>query len=148
VTSKAYQRKGAPLRPLTVDQLFLSLARVTRFGLDEDGSGGSEEEMEEAVEYEDYYPPELLGGSPRSLRRALALLNHGVLHYAVDSGARFIMKTLGKPVTMEHFEHVYLALLSRRPTDAERKFLTGEKRWDLEDVLWAVINSVEFQNNH
>ena len=58
------------------------------------------------------------------------------------------MKRIGKPVAMGHYEYVYLSLLSRYPTEEERKRLSGERRWDLEDVLWAVLNSIEFQNNH
>lgn len=168
VASKTYQRScrvsseidprlygRALVRPLTTDQLFLSLVRATRYGVDEDGSGGPEpgegmEQDEDAVfDYQDFTPVQLLGGSSRSLRQALALLNHGEIHGAVDSGARFIMKVLGKPVTTEHCEYVYLALLSRLPTGEERRHFEGRnKRSDLEDVLWAVINSVEFRNNH
>lgn len=166
VTSKTYQRSCASndspprlfaralLRPLSSDQLYLSILRATRVGWDEDGSENPPESErmepnEEELDYLDYYPPELLGGAGSSLRRALALLNHGDLHAAIDAGARFIMKSVGKPVREEHFEYAYLALLTRLPTNEEHTLFAGKsRRSDLEDALWALLNSVEFRMNH
>jgi len=51
-------------------------------------------------------------------------------------------------------EELYVATLSRKPTDAERKIVrelladapTKKEGW--EDVLWALLNSAEFSFNH
>ena len=160
-TSKAYGRsaKAAGVRALSVDQLAASVVRATGYGQDEDGTGGEEpegmmEEDEEEGDYADYGPPEIWPSAPRTMRRALAQLNGGYTHDMVEQGARFIMKQLGKPVAMKHVEHVYLALLSRRPAAAEAESLAAHLkespfgRAALEDILWAVLNSVEFNTNH
>ncbi len=52
-------------------------------------------------------------------------------------------------MTEAHFDTIFLSLLSRVPTPAERRLLAkNPTKADLEDVFWAVINSLEFQNNH
>jgi hypothetical protein len=159
-TSKAYGRstKLAGVRPLTIDQLASSVVRATGYGLDEDGTGGEEpeqmEEGEDEGDYADLGPMEIWPSAPRTMRRSLAQLNGGYTHDLVEQGARFIMKQLGKPVSMKHVEHVYLALLSRRPAAAEAESLAAHLkespfgRAALEDILWAVLNSVEFNSNH
>ena len=51
-------------------------------------------------------------------------------------------------------EELYVAALSRRPTDVERSraeaFVAdaADKQKALEDVLWALLNSREFMFNH
>jgi hypothetical protein len=207
VTANAYQRSGsgnadeslfthAILRPLSVDQLYHSIIRGTRYDLDEDGSDDdkgdeappeeaakkdevkevaagdpskpkdmpkdmkkdmpkekadedADDKAKEALDEADNKPADLLGESSKSLRRALALLNQGDIHSAVESGARHAMKTLGKPVRIEHFEFAYLSLLSRPLSENERKLYAGKhKRADLEDAIWALLNCVEFKFNH
>jgi len=113
----------------------------------QDAADNADEESD--GEDADNRPIELFGPAPRTVRSNLTLLNHSEIHDAVESGARYIMKTLGKPVKEKHFEYAYLALLARLPSLEEQKLFAGKrKRSDLEDVLWAVMNSVEFKNNH
>ena len=195
VLTKTYQRSSqgdgdtalflrATLRPLSVDQLYQSILRATRYEYDEDGSGDDaeadkadkaddapkmekpaegtmkkepkpaaapdeEETPEDKLNDADNKPVGVLSESSRSLRRALALLNQGDIHAAAESGARYCMKTLGKPVTSAHFDYVWLSLLSR-PLNADEKklFVNKHKRTDLEDAIWAVMNSAEFKFNH
>jgi len=159
--SKAYARAGAPLRPLSVDQMHATLVRATGYHLDEDGSGGEEPEggmmeegEDEAADYADQEPADMFPGAPRTMRRSLNQLNGGYMHDIVEQGARHLMKQMGRPVTMAHVERVYLALLTRRPSKEEAERLSAVvkgakgKREALEDILWAVLNSVEFQSNH
>ncbi len=59
--------------------------------------------------------------------------------------------------TNEKIETLYLATVSRFPTDAERKKLTayvekggptGDSTRALADIYWALLNSSEFAFNH
>ena len=55
----------------------------------------------------------------------------------------------------EILDELYLATLSRYPTDAERdlmheafRALPGQRRAAVEDVLWTLLNTKEFIFNH
>jgi len=105
--------------------------------------------MDDRNSYADLEPPLIFGRTPRSLHRALALLNNSEIHAAVESGAKRLIQRLGQRITPAHFEHVFMSLLTRLPTAEERRsFADKPTIEDLEDALWAVLNSIEFRNNH
>ncbi len=159
----------ALLRPLSPDQLIASVQSATGWNLDEDGSGWqddpsvaamSDEErviyVEQVLDYLDYYVPDLAGGEGRTLRRSLVTMNSEHFHAAADSLARLTMKLFGQPAEIEHVEWMYLATLARLPEagelEAARALLAESEmegwRHALEDLAWALLNSIEFQNNH
>jgi hypothetical protein len=125
VLSKTYQRScrseggdpalfsRAALRPLTADQIFQSLVRAAGYGTgEEDGEekageemadpDAAEEEKEEELNCADFYVPEVLGTSSRSLRRALRMFNHAEIHEMVNACAERMVEALGEPVRTDH----------------------------------------------
>jgi hypothetical protein len=92
-------------------------------------------------------PTEYQAGIPQ----ALYLMNSGH-HYSI---ARAANETVNKKKTPEAIvETLFLATLSRRPTEKEAKKMVdyiakaADKRSAYHDVLWALINSTEFISNH
>lgn len=97
-----------------------------------------------------------------SIPRALFLLNdegiNGVLRGdSSESTIARIAATTSTPA--EQARYLYMAALSRMPSDAERQALaheisaagnTGSRDWRafMEDAFWALINSTEFLTNH
>ena len=90
-----------------------------------------------------------------SLERALQLYNGRLLDRRLKDGNNRFRRALasGKPDAAV-IDELYLAALSRRPTDAERKIitdhLTTSKGRDAayENILWALLNKTEFLFQH
>ncbi len=89
-----------------------------------------------------------------NLSQALHLLNGENVHRRIKDGgvvAGLIADGL-KP--LEVLDRLYLACLSRKPTEAEREALSkmlpaeGSAQAELEDVFWAILNSREFMFSH
>jgi hypothetical protein len=144
-----------PIRPLTVDQLYESINRAT-------GIRSSEEAVVENAATE---PPdaeaqasadravEALGEQGVSMQRALVLVNSPFVHEALRSGARIAATFHGRRIGRPHVEWLFLATLSRLPADDELTRMLEMVREEqgvrgLEDVLWVLLNSVEFNTNH
>ena len=99
-------------------------------------------------------PTEYEGGLPQ----ALLLMNGGEVSLATDSQAGRLLAALDAPFFSQpqQLETLFLATVSRPPTDAEKtrlwKYLAelqqSERRKGLSDVLWALLNSAEFTLNH
>ncbi len=92
-------------------------------------------------------PTEYQAGIPQ----ALYLMNAGH-HYSIAKAAN---ETVNRMKTPERVvETLFLATLSRPPTDKEAKTMLAhiakatDKRPAYHDVLWALINSTEFVSNH
>lgn len=93
-------------------------------------------------------------GEP-NLAQSLHLINGDTIQSAITNGDGRLAHLLAaeKPVP-EVAEELYLAALSRPPTDEEVKRLEDyvgaaeEKHAGLEDAFWAVLNSKEFTFNH
>lgn len=85
-----------------------------------------------------------------TLLQALQLLNGPLVHRRVQAGARRY-RELGDDRLVET---LYLAALSRLPTEDERRtataYLDGAEQRDaaVEDLLWAVINTRDFLFQH
>ncbi len=87
------------------------------------------------------------------MQRALALLNGDYIHQAVQAGAKAQLNGADRAPNAADVDRLFLATLSRRPTKDEAKAMQqllhgGEGAAGLEDVLWAIFNSAEFNTNH
>jgi hypothetical protein len=96
----------------------------------------------------------LPGGDPlkytHSIPQVLRLMN---TKDHVQSNSAVQTVTRGRPPA-EAIEHLYLAVLSRRPTSVETREMVsyvselGDERQGYADVFWVLINSAEFLVNH
>ncbi len=145
-----------PVRSLTVDQLYYSINQATGNRSSEEavveGSTANESLDADDEEYSDR-PVEALGEYEVGMQRALALLNSPFAHEAVQSGARIAATMHGSRIGRAHVEWLFLATLARPPTKVELKEMLELVRGDrgtkgLEDVLWVLLNSAEFNTNH
>jgi hypothetical protein len=80
------------------------------------------------------------------------LLNGGLVREKIEAKTNRLGMLLREEAPRESIiEQLYLATLSRRPTDQERQAMTehlgrGDNlRLSCEDLLWALLNSKEFQ---
>jgi hypothetical protein len=138
------------VRPLTVDQLYQSIAQATGYrGPDAPAAAPESEEGDGAD-----MPVNFLGERGQTVQRALALLNGEYVHKAVAAGARAARAVNGGRVGADHIEWLFLTTLSRRPTTEESAAMLGLLKEEagptrgLENVLWALVNSAEFNTNH
>ena len=94
----------------------------------------------------------------RGLQQALRLMNGNEIEGATNIEQSPLLKSLRAPFfeDQQRVDILYLATLSRYPSDAERKrteeFLVESQGDGSEkaraDVLWALLNSAEFALNH
>ncbi|HVW36621.1 MAG TPA: hypothetical protein VHB99_04930, partial [Pirellulales bacterium] len=100
-------------------------------------------------------PTEYQGGIPQ----ALTLMNGALSGDATSLAGGGLLKSLEAPFFSddERIEVLYLATLSRRPTESEWKLLRrhladrepgASIQEPLADILWALLNSAEFAMNH
>jgi hypothetical protein len=141
-----------PTRPLSVDQVYRAIVQATgQTGAPEPDPMAKPSEEEE--EGENDLPVELLGERALTVQRALTLLNGDYIHQAVQAGAKLAVKVNGPRPGPAHVEWLFLATVSRRPTSEESKEMlellkTNKDTGGLEDVLWVLLNSAEFNTNH
>src|SRR5262249_41632341 len=147
-----------PVRPVSVDQLYQSIVQATGHRGEDDPNAPVPPPMPmpmppEADEDEPDTPVDLLGERGETLQRTLALMHGEHLHRATQAGAKVAVTVNGARVGPGHVEWLFLATLSRRPTPEEAQAMlklaqAGKGRRGLEDVLWVLINSAEFNTNH
>ena len=100
-------------------------------------------------------PTEFVAGIPQ----ILALMNGELIAEASDPEQGGLLQALDAPVfdDRDRVEALFLSVLSREPTEAERGKLeayiakggaAGDRRKARGDLLWAMINSPEFILNH
>ena len=91
--------------------------------------------------------------------QALTLMNGPMIASATADAPKGILRSLSAPFFDDEvrIEKLFVATLSRKPTDKERKlyadFLNSQpaeaqKSETLGDVLWVLLNSTEFTMNH
>lgn len=141
---------AARIRPLSADQLHLSLAQAFGYHFDENDFRLAESTGEEFTQD---IPVNNLGPTSLTLGRALALYNTDYVRGAVELGVETATRLYGPAAGAEHIERFFLLLLSRRPTSEELEFfqdLAGESNpaEGLQDVVWVLLNSTEFVTNH
>jgi hypothetical protein len=163
--SKAYQRTSArthasqddprlfarmTVKGLTADQLFDSLALATGYR-DRDGRGSTRSLFLARFTGQ--------GKAETSIPQALTLMNGRFVEDATGlEKGETLAAVVGTPGmdTAQRIEALYMATLSRKPTQAERdranrhiaKGGKGREAERLADVLWMLLNSVEFRVNH
>lgn len=92
-----------------------------------------------------------------SIPQALALMNHPTLNARIDAGRPGTL--LHKLLATRHSDKevvtmLYLRVLARKPTGGEVSAClahvrqVGERAGAFEDILWALLNTTEFLNNH
>ncbi len=157
------------VKPLSVDQLYASVVRATGYKGDPpppdpaappDPNAPAPQDEAPATADDDPVPDdssdrpvEVLTERGQTVQRTLAMLNGDYVHSAVQAGAKARLNGDDRAPNAADVERVFLATLSRRPTKDEAKAMQellkgGEGAAGLEDVLWAVINSAEFNTNH
>jgi hypothetical protein len=152
VEQRLHQLARFPVRPLSADQLFQAVVQATGYrGEETDRPDAQDTEDEEPAEGDK--PVEFLGERALSLQRTLALLNSAYVHRAVQVGAKLAQTANGPQATAANVEWLFLATLARRPNTEEAKAMlqlakAGKTRPGLEDVLWVLLNSAEFNTNH
>lgn len=138
------------IRPLSADQLHLSIGQALGYHHDENDHRLAESTGEEFTQD---IPKNNLGSLSFSLQRSLALYNSDYVRGAAELGAEAVVRLYGNASGAEHIERLFLSLLSRPPTAEELEFFQdlggeGEPREGLQDVLWVLLNSSEFLTNH
>jgi hypothetical protein len=90
-----------------------------------------------------------------TLAQALQFVNGRAIKVRLAARENRIGRLLGEKATPEQvLEELYLATLSRYPTEAERKTLLAHvrgrdnRRQVWEDIHWALLNSLEFRFRH
>lgn len=85
---------------------------------------------------------------PGNMRQALFVRNNHSIHGQISGG---LAKLTGS-TTAEKVADMFLAVLSRKATDAETarfvKFIDGHKSQGLEDAYWTLMNTTEFLSRH
>ena len=162
------------VRPLSVDQLYASVVRATGYKGDDppppdpatpnppaDSAADPAATPPEPPATDDDppmddpsdRPVDVLGERAQTVQRALAMLYGDYIHKAVQAGAQAQLKGADRAPTAADVERLFLATLSRRPTKDEAKAMQellrgGDGAAGLEDVMWAILNSAEFNTNH
>lgn len=151
-----------PVRPLSFDQMFESVWTAAHLG-DVLGAGQKRQLRQKWRQFlrmdqtdEGTFPPTELD----PWRRAFLLMNNPDVHEAL-ADANGVLKITGQRNSPEKVaDSLYLALLTRHPTAAEKARLEQEVRkerkrvkdGDLaalwQDLFWALLNSNEFILNH
>jgi hypothetical protein len=93
-----------------------------------------------------------------SVLQALTLMNGTLISSATRHDADGLLKKIvsTSPDRAARIESLYLATLSRTPTDTEHlqisqyldEIANGDRQRHLSDVLWMLLNSAEFRWNH
>jgi hypothetical protein len=111
---------------------------------------GLEAEFKREFDFDPSTKPDEVEGS---ISQALMLMNNPAINQRIEARGTNL---LGRILTAYPRDHdalriLYLRALARKPTDRERdrclSFIrtTGNRREAFEDILWALINSTEFQ---
>ena len=140
----------ARIRPLSADQLHLSLGQAFGYHYDENDHRLA---VATGEEFTQDIPVNNLGATPLTLARTLSLYNSEYARGAVELGSEAAIRLYGPTVGAEHVERLFMSLLSRRPSTDELEFfqdLGGESdpREGLQDIVWVLLNSTEFITNH
>jgi hypothetical protein len=143
-----------PVRPLSVDQLYQSVVQATGYrGPEEAPAAQKPPGEDEDEESEADIPIDVLGERALTVQRAQALLNSDHVQKAVQAGAKAAVAVNGGRPGAAHVEWLFLSTLARRPTADESATMlellqAGKRQRGLEDVLWVLLNSAEFNTNH
>jgi len=90
---------------------------------------------------------------------SLTLMNGPMIMSATSDGPKGILRSLSAPFFDDdtRLEKLFVATLTRKPTDQEKKLYSGflkaqpdnaQQAESLGDMLWVLLNSTEFTMNH
>ncbi len=142
-----------PMQGLSPEQLYDSLAVI--FGERNDPRGG---DFGRRQFQEIFAVTGRQTESPTTILQALTLMNGGKIGSATNvTSSRLLGSVLKLPglTPSDRMEAIYLAVLSRPPRQAERKQTLAYCQSNSQaadhayaDVLWALLNGIEFRTNH
>ncbi|MEZ6141287.1 MAG: DUF1549 and DUF1553 domain-containing protein [Zavarzinella sp.] len=149
-----YERSA--VRPLSAEQLIRAFRQATEF----DTPGKPEKQLPSAMK--DYMmryfgtPTDGQGEFQGSLTEHLFLNNGGHLQQLSSSGSTFARVKSASLDNAAKTEELYLSILSRFPTENEKKliieFLDKNQKVKIDsliiDIMWALMNTSEFRFNH
>ena len=145
-----------PLKTLMPEQVFDSLEQALNLPIAKvDGGPRFNGEREQFVgrmeESAGDSPADYKGGIPQALMLMNGRLTADATSLDTSRTLRAVVEAPFLP-TEAKLETLYLATLSRKPTDEERAFLlkhvseraSGEQRQALAEIMWGLLNSPEF----
>lgn len=137
-------------RPLSADQIHLSLAQAFGYYFDDDDH---RQASAAGMEFLNDIPTDSFGKLPVSLTRSLAMFNGEHARGTVVTAAESAKRAFGSAVGSEQIEWLFQAVLSRQPTDEELAYFeenatSTEAETAIQDIAWVLINSAEFLTNH
>jgi hypothetical protein len=148
------------VKPLSGDQFFDSLAQAVTYKTDSDPlKVGREQDPIRRGFLELFSTPETRSDPETSVAQALTLMNGRFINQAASPKSGAMLQALLEDSALsdgERIERLYLATVSRFPTETERQTLQAvltkegeaERPQRLGDVLWMLLNSPEFRWNH
>jgi hypothetical protein len=139
-----------PVRSLTADETFLSIAQATGYRGD-----FTDAEISQLTREDFGYdqPVPVFSAQPLSVQRGLSLLNSDHVRGACDMAATATQRMFGTTPGQKHVEWLVLSAYGRLPTAKETQSLlklAGEEdaAAGLHDIAWTLLNSAEFNTNH
>ena len=152
------------IKSFTAEQLYDCIAMATRMQATQTSLNGEESLMRfdnssrraflEQFRAPPGQPTEYHAGIPQ----ALTLMNGGLVHSATDVSQSGLLNSMPPFFRdQQRIETLFLATLSRRPSDKEVSTMLGyvksagsdeEKQETFGNILWALLNSAEFTLNH
>ncbi|MCA9213485.1 MAG: DUF1553 domain-containing protein, partial [Planctomycetales bacterium] len=152
------------IKSFTAEQLYDCIATATRMGSSQPAPNGQEgiarlANTSRSAFLEQFRAPP---GQPTDyhagIPQALTLMNGGLVNNASNASTSGLLNSLPPFFSdKQRVETLFLATLSRKPTDAERSAMLDclnaadgkKKKFEtLGDILWALLNSAEFTLNH
>jgi hypothetical protein len=148
-----------PLRRMTSDQLFASFIQST--GFQPAVSTPTQAQNNARSDFETRFGDNSVPSTetPTTILQALALMNGKYVSEAVDLKQSKTLAAISEAPYLEtegRIETLFIAALSRRPTNAEREqslaFVkdggSSNEKAALADIFWSLLNSAEFVLNH
>ena len=139
-----------PVRSLSADETFLSIAQATGFRGD-----FSDAEISQLTREDFGYdqPTPVFSAQPFSVQRGLSLLNSDHVRGACDMAATATQRMFGNTPGPRHIEWLVLSAYGRPPAAKEVEALlklaaAEDAAAGLHDVAWTLFNSAEFNTNH
>jgi hypothetical protein len=139
-----------PVRSLSADETFLSIAQATGFRGD-----FTDAEISQLTREDFGYdqPVPVFSAQPLSVQRGLSLLNSDHVRGACDMAAAATQRMFGATPGPKHIEWLVISAYGRPPTEKETQTLlklAGDEdaTAGLHDVAWTLLNSAEFNTNH
>ncbi len=141
------------VKPLTGEQFFDNFALATGYRDDQDKGAARRQFLTR------FASTDLAAEPETSVQQALTMRNGPFVAWATDPDAcpTLIAVTQTPGMTLaQRIEALYLATLSRKPTEAElartQRFVSKAERDQeaqrLGDVFWMLLNTAEFRSNH